>query len=489
VLYAWGLTLQERAECAEETAAAAPHTHPTGNLDCAGRTSRHPNAARDAYLNAACEKYAAAVSLHPKFPAALYNHGIALGDLARFSQTKDAYKATALWKKACLKYARAVVAAESINVWCVSSLPEKRSDGEKERSPKTYDEKREANDSSSSESTSSSFSHETESVRALNNWGLAEQRLAGLATSSRERLQRLTRAAGRFREALRRDASFDRAAYNLGTVMYALAELAQRRARKLETASSREEIAELESLGKVVSKNNQVAYVLGASAPADAEACFSAAAMHICLAAAGTSNDASRKAYRASLKLVRHALPRTPNFTNSVFTGALRRCVTHASRGGDDEEEEEETTGGWGPWAPFAADHASFFSFSREEERAKATQREDLPESHALSETPVPRGTGTDERVRRRFRVRLADIVFVAPASRDASFPSRGDGGDVASGFLTCDAAGTMEWFVAPDEPSRDLWVDALSLASDIARRGKSGALERELEERVDEER
>jgi hypothetical protein len=84
VLYAWGLTLQERAECAEETAAAAPHTHPTGNLDCAGRTSRHPNAARDAYLNAACEKYAFAVSLHPKFPAALYNHGIALGDLARF---------------------------------------------------------------------------------------------------------------------------------------------------------------------------------------------------------------------------------------------------------------------------------------------------------------------------------------------------------------------------------------------------------------------
>ena len=42
-------------------------------------------------------------------------------------------------------------------------------------------------------------------------------------------------------------------------------------------------------------------------------------------------------------------------------------------------------------------------------------------------------------------------------------------------------ADGTARWFVAPDEPSRDLWVDALSLASDIARRGKSGALEREL--------
>ena len=46
-----------------------------------------------------------------------------------------------------------------------------------------------------------------------------------------------------------------------------------------------------------------------------------------------------------------------------------------------------------------------------------------------------------------------------------------------------------MSWFVAPDEPSRDLWVDALSLASDIARRGKSGALERELEELPREER
>jgi hypothetical protein len=48
VLYAWGLTLQERAECAEETAAAAPHTHPQGGTDAAGRPSRHPNAARDA---------------------------------------------------------------------------------------------------------------------------------------------------------------------------------------------------------------------------------------------------------------------------------------------------------------------------------------------------------------------------------------------------------------------------------------------------------
>jgi hypothetical protein len=81
---------------------------------------------------------------------------------------------------------------------------------------------------------------------------------------------------------------------------------------------------------------------------------------------------------------------------------------------------------------------------------------------------------------------RLADITCVAAAPRDASFPGQGfRGNDAASatpfGFFAHERDGTARWFVAPDEPSRDLWVDALSLASDIARRGKSEALEREL--------
>ena len=75
------------------------------------------------------------------------------------------------------------------------------------------------------------------------------------------------------------------------------------------------------------------------------------------------------------------------------------------------------------------------------------------------------------------MRVRLADVARVSAAPRDASFP----GGTRERGFFLVERDGRARWFAAPDEPSRDLWVDALSLASDIARRGRSGALEREL--------
>ena len=54
----------------------------------------------------------------------------------------------------------------------------------------------------------------------------------------------------------------------------------------------------------------------------------------------------------------------------------------------------------------------------------------------------------------------------VAAAPRDASFPGPGfRGNDAASatpfGFFAHERDGTARWFVAPDEPSRDLWVDA----------------------------
>ena len=309
----------------------------------------------------------------------------------------------------------------------------------------------------------------TDTVRALNNWGLAEQRLAGLASSAPGRLARLTRAASRFREALRRDPGFHRAAYNLGTVMYALAELAARRARKLEAArGSPEEVETLEALARGLSDQG---FIAGATAPAAAAECRAAAAAHICLAAAGADDDASRDAYRASLALVRRALPFgrdsrsdpadvTPETSRRffVFRGSLRR------------ERERGALGGWRAATSFAADHAFFFELHE-------------PSGGAEGHTHETDKTDT------RMCVRLADITRVAAAARDASFPTPGfRGNDVSAasakapfGFFTHERDGTARWFVAPDEPSRDLWVDALSLASDIARRGKSGALEREL--------
>ena len=470
VLYAWGLTLQERAECAEETAASAPQQQqrgcPGGGTDATGharqRGSHAPDgsrnavsletpasssraaaarAARDAYLRAACDAYAKAVSLHPRHASALYNHGIALGDLARAAQGKDPESAAALWKKSCAKYARAVVAAESGSA----------TDPKRPLSDTTMRATTNGEDASASNASN-------DVVRALNNWGLAEQRLAGLASSAPARLARLARAASRFREALRRDPSFDRAAYNLGTVMYALAELAARRARKLEAAASAEEAAALEALADP--GGGAAGAVAGESAPAEAAGCRAAAAMHICLAAAATEDDASRRAYRAALALVRRALPAPPFF----FAGPLRREreQTGGARGDDSFSERRA---GWRARATFAADHASF--------------RELIDSSDGTDATEA-RGDATEERADDAWAISLGEIARVAAAPRDASFPlARGERGFF---LLLCD--GKTAWFVAPDEPQRDLWVDALSMASDIATRGRSGALERELETR-----
>ena len=491
VLYAWGLTLQERAECAEETAAAAPQQQQQqqqqrGGTDAAGHARHHGSrATRDAYLRAACDAYAKAVSLHPRFPAALYNHGIALGDLARAAQGADAEAATSLWKSACVQYARAVVAAESA---CEERAHHGSSDDVVRRRRSIVAETTRG-DAPPRLINRGGASPDT--VRALNNWGLAEQRLAGLASNAPARLARLTRAASRFREALRRDPSFHRAAYNLGTVMYALAELAARRARKLEAArGSPEEVEALEALARGATGHGSNQAIAGATAPAAAAECRAAAAAHICLAAAGADDDASRDAYRASLALVRRALPSardsrsdppadvtpgSPGSTGSgffVFRGSLRR-------------ERERALGGWRAATSFAADHAFFFELPSESSAEVAdssgdTRSSDTHETRARFRDGHTRETDT------LLCVRLADITCVAAAPRDASFPGPGfRGNDAASatpfGFFAHERDGTARWFVAPDEPSRDLWVDALSLASDIARRGKSGALEREL--------
>ena len=75
-------------------------------------------------------------------------------------------------------------------------------------------------------------------MQALNNWGLASRQIAALSPTAEEKNARLLASVGLFREALRRDPTFHRAAYNLGTIFYALSELAQRRARAVDDAST-----------------------------------------------------------------------------------------------------------------------------------------------------------------------------------------------------------------------------------------------------------
>ncbi|KAF5460495.1 hypothetical protein F2P56_020359 [Juglans regia] len=131
-----------------------------------------PSPSKDALLEEACRKYDEATHLCPTLHDAFYNWAIAISDRAKMrGRTKEAEE---LWKQATKNYEKAV----QLN-W--------------------------------------------NSPQALNNWGLALQELSAIVPV-REK-QRIVRAAiSKFRAAIRLQFDFHRAIYNLGTVLYGLAE-------------------------------------------------------------------------------------------------------------------------------------------------------------------------------------------------------------------------------------------------------------------------
>ncbi|PWA94276.1 tetratricopeptide repeat (TPR)-like superfamily protein [Artemisia annua] len=127
---------------------------------------------KDALLNEACKKYDEATQLNPALHDAYYNWAIAISDRAKLhGRTKEAEE---LWKQATKKYEQAV----QLN-W--------------------------------------------NSPQALNNWGLALQELSAIVPA-REKQTIVRSAISKFRAAVQLQFDFHRASYNLGTVLYGLAE-------------------------------------------------------------------------------------------------------------------------------------------------------------------------------------------------------------------------------------------------------------------------
>ncbi|KAH7550070.1 hypothetical protein ACOSQ2_025076 [Xanthoceras sorbifolium] len=127
---------------------------------------------KDALLEEACKKYDEATSLLPTLHDAYYNWAIAISDRAKMrGRTKEAEE---LWKQATKNYEKAV----QLN-W--------------------------------------------NSPQALNNWGLALQELSAIVPA-REKQTIVRTAISKFRAAIQLQFDFHRAIYNLGTVLYALAE-------------------------------------------------------------------------------------------------------------------------------------------------------------------------------------------------------------------------------------------------------------------------
>ncbi|KAJ1404003.1 Tetratricopeptide-like helical domain superfamily [Sesbania bispinosa] len=127
---------------------------------------------KDALLEEACKKYDEATRLCPTLHDAFYNWAIAISDRAKMrGRTKEAEE---LWKQATNNYVKAV----QLN-W--------------------------------------------NSPQALNNWGLALQELSAIVPA-REKQKIVRTAISKFRAAIQLQFDFHRAIYNLGTVLYGLAE-------------------------------------------------------------------------------------------------------------------------------------------------------------------------------------------------------------------------------------------------------------------------
>jgi hypothetical protein len=124
-------------------------------------------------LQRACEVYSTAAVLKPNQPSLLYNWGVALSDIARIILPQDPQEAAACLLAAAGKYEGA-------------------------------------------------SKQDTKNAQALNNWALVLQDLAPLRPEA-ERPGLLRASVARFRRAIRNQPDFDRAIYNLGTVLYSQA--------------------------------------------------------------------------------------------------------------------------------------------------------------------------------------------------------------------------------------------------------------------------
>uniref|UniRef100_A0A0E0CU26 Uncharacterized protein n=1 Tax=Oryza meridionalis TaxID=40149 RepID=A0A0E0CU26_9ORYZ len=130
------------------------------------------SSSKDSLLEEACKKYAEATRLCPTLYDAYYNWAIAIADRAKMrGRTKEAEE---LWKQAIMNYDKAV----QLN-W--------------------------------------------NSPQALNNWGLGLQELSAIVPA-RDKQTIIKTAISKFRSAIQLQFDFHRAIYNLGTVLYGLAE-------------------------------------------------------------------------------------------------------------------------------------------------------------------------------------------------------------------------------------------------------------------------
>ncbi|KAJ7515754.1 hypothetical protein O6H91_22G026300 [Diphasiastrum complanatum] len=317
--------------------------------------------AKDTLLEDACKKYEAATQLCPTLHEAFYNWAIAISDRAKIrGRTKEAEE---LWKQACEKYDKSV----QLN-WS--------------------------------------------SPQALNNWGLALQELSAIV-SIKEKRSLVRTAIRKFRAAIRLRFDFHRAIYNLGTVLYGLAEDTLRGGRHL------------------TAKEHQTSEL------------YSQSAVYI---AAAHSLKPDYPVYRSALRLVRSMLP-----LPYLKMGYLRIPPLDNSLAPHSDWKREM----------FVLDHEALYQTEKVDESSPLPSPSRSLKTITAESSPGPSKPSI-------LRIQVEDIAEVIPCA-DLSLPPGG-------GFCINTPSGP-QYLVAETWEAMDGWADAIRLVYTIYVRGKTDVL------------
>jgi len=442
----------------------------------------------------ACARYAEAELRGPASPGALYNHAVALTDFSRIPPETGS-----------------VDGSGSGNDASSSSLQLSPAEVERTRRARLRqaaakyheaitEESASAAPSAAAERSSSqaASSNSNSSPQALNNLGLVLQELSSFeAAGSRERAALAAAAAARFRAAARGRPDFERAVYNLGTVLYASVPPANSNASASSVPSTPSSSSTSNSSPQQQSR---------AEALADAAQC-------IALAAALAP---SAPVYARSLALVQPFLP-LPRLRagwllvpDPLPLGTVNSPSTSSSH----QQQANASTSFFLPGSVTAIGKSppSIFPSSRERFVARwcVIDAEALRAAGAPADAAaaLPRGWASDfdgenhvsssengyfysshqhatHHHARPLRIPLAEILSATPAA-DASLPEPAGAGlhlrfasassSTSRPSSSVSAPSTGCFLVAPSHAAAEAWADALCVAGHVARSSSSSS-------------
>lgn len=382
-------------------------------------------------LAVAAQRYAEAASEDAADFEAVYNHGLALQELATRSSS-DPVRHFQLLTQACQRY-EVACSLRSGSHACAYNWGVALSDLAKHHRIRGEPLEAEAQLLHSAQMYAASLKWNPNNPQALNNWGLVLQELAA-ARPLGERDALIAASIAKFRRAIRLRPEFDRACYNLGTVLYSHAIMLQSDVEAFRETSGNKSSGQ-QSFGGQHHRQGALQRAEGA-----VDATFQLAAQYIALAQA---LQPGREVYRKSLQVLRHLLPLPA--LRSGYLWAADPCSVSTNGGMDSPQRVDER------WR----------------------RRWFVLDGDSLRSIAGPHHPGSGEVA----QVQIATATMTgAKSAEDPSLPAG------AAVWLQLTNKPIGEYLVAATQADADGWLDALLLAAHLSSVNRLGALRQTLQ-------